>query len=117
MLSESVTAAVKIHSLAPTVSRGPSLLNFDSSFGFCFHVSNSWGSLTAFELSSEYGDISSAAARGLHQDPKDFRESSGEIAQETDIWTTVCIKMKFSMKIDVIGEWKKIENLFEVHMQ
>jgi hypothetical protein len=84
MLSESLTAAVKIHPLSP-------LLFFDSSFGFGFrvrncHVSNSWGSLTACELSSEYGDISSAAARGIHQNPKDFRESSGAIAQEkTDI--------------------------------
>ncbi len=85
-------------------------------------MSNSWRSLTACELSSEYGDISSAAARGLHQDPKDFRESSGAIAQETDIWTIVRIKNEFSIKIDVIfGKrnvgWKKIENLSEVHIQ
>jgi hypothetical protein len=120
MLSGSVTAAVKIHPPSPTVSRGPSLLYFDGSCGFSFHVSNSWWSLTACELSSEYGDISGAAARGLHQDSQDFGESSRAIAQETDIWTIVCIKMEFSMKIDVIfgkrnGEWKKIENLFEVH--
>jgi hypothetical protein len=118
MLSEPVTAAVKIHPPSPAVSRGPSLPYFDSSCGFCFrvrnyHVSNSWWSLTACELSSEYGDISSAAARGLHQDSQDFRESSRAIAQETDIWTTVVgVKMKFSMKKDVIfgkrnAGWRK----------